>query len=318
MNLAATEKEITALFEDAVSRQIVPGVSYALVDGNESRMHFLGSARPDQLYDLASLTKVVGTASGIFKEIERGRLSLQAKVGDFFPAAFPDVTVEELLLHVSGLPADLENVWQYQQPEALWQAVLATRPLAAAGQESLYSDLNFIVLGKILEQVSGQNLSRCLQAEIFAPLGMRQTAFLPKGRRDKFVATELTPERGQVWGNVHDETAWQLGGVAGHAGLFSSLGDLVRFSRTYLTASWPAEHLFDYDCFERTLAWIRWQKGRRFLWHTGFTGPGLGLDFENGRALVVLASSVYPRRGNEAWLLCRRQAAKSFFGCGYR
>ncbi|MGZ1293270.1 hypothetical protein ACXO77_00980 [Lactobacillus delbrueckii subsp. bulgaricus] len=106
-----------------------------------------------------------------------------------------------------------------------------------------------------------------------------------------------------------------MGGLAGHAGLFSTLDDLARFSS--FSASPLVAGLFDYDCFERTLAWIRWQKGRRFLWHSGFTGPGLGLDLENGRALVILASSVYSKRGNEAWLLARRQAANTFFG-GYR
>lgn len=248
-----------------------------------------------------------------------GKISLKDRVGDFFPAACSAVTVKDLLLHISGLPADLDDVWQYQSPGEVWEAVLATKPLYLPGQESIYSDLNFIILGKISEQVSGQDLSSFLREEIFAPLGMRETSFLLKGKRDNFVKTEITKERGHVWGNVHDETAWQMGGLAGHAGLFSTLDDLARFSSFYLTTASPlVAGLFDYDCFERTLAWIRWQKGRRFLWHSGFTGPGLGLDLENGRALVILASSVYPNRGNEAWLLARRQAAKTFFGGGYR
>ncbi|MGM9905398.1 serine hydrolase domain-containing protein [Lactobacillus sp.] len=319
MTTAEIEEKITGIFKEAVGQKIVNGVSYAIVDQERLSQHYLGQAEPGQLYDLASLTKVVGTASGIFKEIDEGKISLKDRVGDFFPAAFPFVTVKDLLLHTSGLPADLDNVWQYQSPGEVWQAVLATKPLYLPGQESVYSDLNFIILGKILEQVSGQNLSSFLREEIFAPLGMRETGFLLKGKRDRFVKTEITKERGQVWGTVHDETAWQLGGVAGHAGLFSTLDDLACFSQAYLTTDSPlVASLFDYDCFERTLAWIRWQKGRRFLWHTGFTGPGLGFDFENGRALVILASSVYPKRGNEAWLLARRQAAKTFFACGYR
>ena len=106
-----------------------------------------------------------------------------------------------------------------------------------------------------------------MREEIFAPLGMRETGFLLKVKRDNFVKTEITKERGQVWGNVHDETAWQMGGLAGHAGLFSTLDDQARFSSFYLTTASPlVAGLFDYDCFERTLAWIRWQKGRRFLW----------------------------------------------------
>ena len=316
MTMAEIEEKITGIFKEAVKQKIVNGVSYALVDQGRISRHYLGQAEPGQFYDLASLTKVVGTASGIFKEIDEGKISLDDQVGDFFPAACSAVTVKDLLLHISGLPADLDK---YQSPREVWEAVLATKPLYLPGQESIYSDLNFIILGKILEQVSGQNLSCFLREEIFAPLGMRETGFLLKGERDRFVKTEITKERGQVWGNVHDETAWQMGGLAGHAGLFSTLDDLARFSSFYLTTDKQlVASLFDYDCFERTLAWIRWQKGRRFLWHTGFTGPGLGLDFENGRALVILASSVYPKRGNEAWLLARRQAAKTFFGGGYR
>ena len=319
MTTAEIEEKITGIFEEAIRQKTVNGVSYALVDQGGVSRHYLGQAELGQFYDLASLTKVVGTASGIFKEMAAGKISLKDRVGDFFPAACSAVTVKDLLLHTSGLPADLDDVWQYQSPGEVWEAVLATKPLYLPGQESIYSDLNFIILGKILEQVSGQELSSFLREEIFAPLGMRETGFLLKGKRDNFVKTEITKERGQVWGNVHDETAWQMGGLAGHAGLFSTLDDLARFSSFYLTTASPlVAGLFDYDCFERTLAWIRWQKGCRFLWHSGFTGPGLGLDLENGRALVILASSVYPKRGNEAWLLARRQAAKTFFGGGYR
>ena len=244
--MAEIEEKITDIFKEAVKQKIVNGVSYALIDQGRVSRHYLGQAEPGQFSDLASLTKVVGTASGIFKETDEGKISLDDQVGDFFPAACSAVTVKDLLLHISGLPADLDNVWQYQSPREVWEAVLATKPLYLPGQESIYSDLNFIILGKILERVSGQDLSSFLREEIFAPLGMRETGFLLKGKRDRFVKTEITKERGQVWGNVHDETAWQMGGLAGHAGLFSTLDDLARFSSFYLTTDRPIfTSLFD-------------------------------------------------------------------------
>ncbi|MGN1406992.1 serine hydrolase domain-containing protein [Lactobacillus sp.] len=328
MELKEIDQKIKEIFDQTIKKGIISGVSYAVVDEEQTLSHYLGTSyqdgpqlAPGMLYDLASLTKVVGTASGIFGLLDQGKIRLEDQVGDFFATGFDQITIKELLLHTSGLAPDLDNVWQYDSPQAVWEAVKASRQVYQPGTDSVYSDLNFIVLGKILEIVTGEPLDRYLKEKIFLPVGMQNTGFLPKAEKSRIVPTEITKERGWVWGSVHDETAYQMGGVAGHAGLFSSLDDLVLFSKFYLEKSKTSpviQSLVDYDVFERTLAWIRWQAGKKFYWHTGFTGPGLGIDLDNKRAIIILANAVYPKRGNTAWQEARRQATASFFGVQYR
>ena len=328
MKLEEIDQKINKIFDQAVKQGIVSGVSYAVLDEGQTFTHYLGKSYqdgpelvPGMLYDLASLTKVVGTASGIFYLLDQGRIKLEDQVGNFFDTGFDQVTIKELLLHNSGLAPDLENVWQYASPAAVWEAVKASKQVYQPGTDSVYSDLNFIVLGKIMETIYQRPLNEILQEQVFQPLGMQDTGYLPQAEKSRFVPTEVTKERGWVWGSVHDETAYQMGGVAGHAGLFSTLDDLVGFSLFYLEKekeSSVIQSLGDYDVFERSLAWIRWQSGKKFYWHTGFTGPGLGIDLDNKRAIIILTNAVYPKRGNTAWQEARRAAAAVFFGNQYR
>lgn len=145
-------------------------------------------------YDLASLTKVVGTASGIFYLLDQGRIQLEDQVGNFFDTGFDQVTIKELLLRNSGLALDLENVWQYASPVAVWEAVMASKQLYQPGMDSVYSDLNFIVLGKIMETIYQRPLNEILQEQVFQHLGID----LDNKRAIIILTNAVYPKRGNT------------------------------------------------------------------------------------------------------------------------
>ena len=182
---------------------------------------------PDEsIYDLASLTKVVGTATAAMILYDEGRLELDAPVSRYLPSFSggdkDNVTVRQLLTHTSGLPAgrDLRRLANgaWEARTLVMSAPLACRP----GACQIYSDLGADVLGFTIEAIAGQGLDSFLMERVFTPLGMNDTHFRPDlAQRDRIAPTEVSSPRGYpLRGEVHDETAWALGGVAGHAGLF--------------------------------------------------------------------------------------------------
>ena len=196
---------------------------------------------PDRtIYDLASLTKVVGTTTAIMVLYDQGRISLDAPVVAYLPAftgGYKDsVTVRQLLTHHSGLPAGRE-LWRLATtPDEARRYVLDTQLECRPGDCYIYSDLGADVLGMVVEAVSGERLDVFLDEHVFQPLGMTDTFFRPADSLKTRVApTELTPPRGYpLQGEVHDENAYALGGIAGHAGLFSTAADLSVFAQMML------------------------------------------------------------------------------------
>jgi len=194
---------------------------------------------PDStLWDLASLSKVVGTASAVMRLIDVGKVELDAPVGRYLPrfggADKDRVTVRMLLDHTSGLPA---YVRFYRLDRSAARAVdrLYAEPLVRApGDSAVYSDLNAMLLGLLVEQVSGQPLDRFAAAEVFAPLGMSRTMYRPPRRLWPWVAPSGRYRGRPVRGEVNDQNAARLGGVAGHAGLFSTGRDLARYAQTWM------------------------------------------------------------------------------------
>jgi len=190
----------------------------------------------DTLFDLASLTKPVATATSIMILVERGRVALDAPASKYVPelAALPPFTVRQLLLHESGLLADTPvDDYAHGGQEAMRR--IATRRMAARpGERFIYSDVGFIVLGEVVRRVTGDDLATFAAREIFAPLGMKETGFLPPPDLKKRAAPTEQREGAWMVGDVHDPRAWALGGVAGHAGLFSTADDLARFARAML------------------------------------------------------------------------------------
>ncbi|MEV5309149.1 MULTISPECIES: serine hydrolase domain-containing protein [unclassified Streptomyces] len=267
----------------------------------------------DTPFDLASLTKLFTSVAAV-QQIERGTLGIDAKVGAYLPefraAARHGVTVRQLLTHTSGLRPELPLYDCADDAERL--ALLRAEPPTGEPGVHRYSDLNMLLLQHVLERVTGRPLDTLVRDGITRPLGMTNTHF---GPCPGAAATEdqrrpwAKADRGMLRGVVHDENAWALGGVAGHAGLFSTGRDLAVFCRALLAggAYGPARILgpdfvellltppglgfaLDQPWFMGALA------GRGAAGHTGFTGTSLVLDPATDTFLVLLANTVHPRR----------------------
>lgn len=281
----------------------------------------------ETVFDLASVSKLFTSILAV-QQIERGTLDLEARVTAYLPefggGGKQDVTVRQLLTHTSGFRSWIPL---YKEPtregklRLLWDEVPANPP----GSAYLYSDLNLISLQLILEKITGHGLDALLHDEITAPLGMHRTRFNPPlSWRPGIAATEdARPpwsglDRGMVWGEVHDENAHSLGGVAGHAGIFSRAWDLAILARTLLnggaygrarilspasvelmftdfnTAFPGDEHGLGFELYQH------WYMGAmatpRTAGHTGFTGTSLVLDPTTDAFLIVLGNSVHPVR----------------------
>ena len=293
-------------------------VRYSAYDAESDRGVELpaGSRVPvtvDTPFDLASLTKLF-TAVAAVQQIERGTLGIDARVGAYLPefraAVRHGITVRELLTHTSGLRPELPLYDCADDTERLAR-LRAEAPIGVPGTYT-YSDLNFLLLQFVLERVSGRTLDVLIHEGITRPLGMLSTDF---GPCPGAAATEdqrrpwAKAERGMVRGVVHDENAWALGGIAGHAGLFSTGRDLAVFSRTLLAGgSYGPARILGTDFVELLLTppglgfavdqpWFMGElAGRGAAGHTGFTGTSLVLDPATDTFLVLLANTVHPRR----------------------
>ncbi|MFF9624665.1 serine hydrolase [Streptomyces griseosporeus] len=281
----------------------------------------------DTVFDLASVSKLFTSLLAV-QQIERGALGLEATVASYLPefgaAGKQDVTIRQLLTHTSGFRAwiPLYNAPTYEEKlRLIWNEA----PLNPPGSAYLYSDLNLISLQLVLERVTGRALDVLLREEITGPLGLDRTRYNPPASwRPRIAATEDARrpwsglDRGLVWGEVHDENAFGLGGVAGHAGVFSCAWDLAVLARTLLnggvygrtrilrpesvelmftdfnTAFPGDEHGLGFELYQH------WYMGAmatpRTAGHTGFTGTSLVLDPTTDSFLVVLGNSVHPVR----------------------
>ena len=274
----------------------------------------------DTVFDLASLTKPIATATSVMILLEQGKWELSEPVSRYLPEFAKNgkeaITLEQLLLHTSGLVAD-NPVADYQNGrKKAWEQICNLRPLTGPGQQYRYSDVNFLVLGELIERQSGEALDVFARKHIFAPLGLRETLFRP----DKDLAERAAPteKRGDHWmrGEVHDPRAYLLGGVAGHAGLFSTAEDLAVFAQMILNGgSYGGRCILKPETVRlmttprqlpqgrRTLGWdasTRFSSDRedtfsaRSFGHTGFTGTFIWIDPDHQIALILLSNRVHP------------------------
>src|SRR5712692_9073485 len=291
------------------------------------------------IFDLASLTKVVATATSIMILVERGELRLGDPVVEFIPEMKGDgrdaITIEQLLTHMTGFAPDfdLRDRWTgYDEAmKRLYREPLRSQP----GTRFVYSDINYIALGEVVHRVSGQMLNEFARRNIFAPLGMRDTGFRPDARlRARIAPTEKrrgqmdylgdtganAGSEGKQWlrGQVHDPTSFRMGGVAGHAGLFSTADDLATFSQMILNggvvngarilsplsvAAMTRPHAVSEDGAARGLGWdittkFPPNKGDLFPFgsfgHTGFTGTSIWIDPASDSFVIFLSNCVHP------------------------
>jgi CubicO group peptidase (beta-lactamase class C family) len=272
------------------------------------------------IYDLASLTKVVGTTTAAMLLYDQGRLDLEAPVSTYLPAfsgGWKDsVTVRQLLTHRSGLPAG-RDLWRVARtPDEARAAVLSTPLECRPGQCYIYSDLGADVLGFVIEAIAGESLDVFLHDKVFEPLGMNDTFFRPADSVTYRIApTEIAPPRGYpLQGEVHDENAYALGGVAGHAGLFSTAADLSIFAQMMLNGgSYNGVRILSdtvVSLFTRRAAGTRalgWDTAdgdggsgkfldSRAYGHTGYTGTSIWIDPDRQMFVLLLTNRVHAAR----------------------
>lgn len=328
--LQAQYQALDAVVQGGVTRGVYPGA--ALVVGTSQTIlhargfgHFTWSAAspaPDttSVWDLASLTKVVATTAAAAVLVDQGRLLLGAPVRRYLPRfAGGDkdrVTVRMLLDHTSGLPAWVDFARLTRDRPAALELLYRTPLQRAPGTRAVYSDLNAILLGLIIESVSGEPLDRFAAGAVFGPLGMRSTGFNPPRAWGARI-----PPTGQwhghpVSGEVNDQNSKRLGGVAGHAGLFASAGDLAAYARWWLRRGAPLLHPATVDTFlaagdptgDRRLGWESRTTteytpnpygtllSASAYGHTGWTGTMLWIDPERDLFVVFVTNRAFGPR----------------------
>lgn len=282
----------------------------------------------DTVFDLASITKPVATATSLMVLIDHNKLKLSDRIADYFPKFGSNgkgsITVKHLLIHQSGLIPDNSLSDYADGPEQAWQRICELGLVCEVGTEFRYSDVNFIVLAKLVEKISGQDIHEFSQQAIFQPLGMEETGYLPQQAIRRRAAP--TEQRNGVWlrGEVHDPRAHRLNGIAGHAGLFSTASDLAIYASMMLgrgtlsgdvrTDGQPVTVLsetvwrqmtdaYTVSSGQRGLGWDKQtgfssNKGKRLtaaaFGHGGFTGTVLWIDPEKDLFFIFLSSRLHP------------------------
>ncbi len=294
----------------------------------------------DTIFDLASLTKVIATTTAVMQLVEQGKIDLDQPVSKYIPTFASQnkagITARHLLTHTSGLPPWFAFYENYVNREEVYQAIDEEIERAyPINHQRRYSDLGFIVLGRLVEVVSGQRLDQYCEKHIFKPLEMNDTGYLPPLKtRLRIAPTEFDPMRDQTLrGIVHDENTRSMGGVSGHAGLFSTTKDLSHFAQMLLNkGTYKNKQILKPETID---AMLRWQVSKRVIdrgsgylhrrnqmlgwwgmnskkWidntgglpsakafgHNGFTGTSIWIDPEHNAAAILLTNAVHPKRKN--------------------
>jgi len=273
----------------------------------------------DTVFDLASLTKVVATTTAVMQLVEKGEVRLNDPVAKYIPEfaqnGKEDITVRGLLTHYSGLEPDLDLTHPWQGRDTAFSMAFAEKPVNPPGSRFVYSDINFITLGALVERVSKVELDKYCAQNIFTPLKMARTRFLPPATWvPKIAPTEYDEQNRMLRGIVHDPTARRMGGVAGQAGLFSTADDLSKFARALIAGSSVLPSLLvekmstpQQPPAAHELRGFGWDIDSPFstnrgellpvgsFGHTGFTGTSLWIDPTTRTYIILLTNAVHPR-----------------------
>jgi len=325
---------VDAVIEKAVADGNIPGA--VLVVGHDGKVVYrkayghraLEPRREvmtlDTVFDLASLTKVIATTTAVMQLMEQGKIRLNDPVSKYIPEfaqnGKDDITIRQLLTHYSGLAPDLDLEAQWEGKQTAYQLACVMPPENPPGSSFVYSDINFIILGALVEKISGETLDAYTEKHIFTPLKMTRTRFVPPAAwRLKIAPTQYDEKDKMLRGVVHDPTARRMGGVAGHAGLFGTADDLAKFAQTLLNGgdgvlsqevvvkmsspqtppSAPVLRGFGWDIDSPFSS----NRGDLFpvgsFGHTGFTGTSIWIDPTTHTYIVLLTNAVHPRgKGN--------------------
>ncbi len=320
------------LLDRAVSDSAFPG-AVAVIGSHTGPIVSVTAGRQDwgseykttisTLWDLASLTKVVGTTSALMQLVDAGKVDLDALVQQYLPewkgTNKEKVSVRQLMTHQGGLPAFKQYYKANVSPDSTYHLFLNTPLDTLPGVRMVYSDIGFILLGKLVERVSGESLDKYVVTRVFQPLGMRDTRYKPpRADRYRTAPTEIDPWRGRkLTGEVHDENAFALGQVSGHAGLFSTARDLEKLAGAYLNggifgsgrlASAETIRRFttvvDSTFSSRAVGWDTPSENssaghfirRPAFGHTGFTGTSIWIAPQHDLYIILLTARVNPTR----------------------
>lgn len=319
-------EEINALLKEMIDDHMICGASWAYVAEEGTELHYKGKRGavepydqeelfPGMYYDLASLSKVVGTTSRVLQLVEQKRLQLDTPVSRILENfRYPEVTVGNLLLHNSGLMAEVIEKEQLTR-ETIVQRVYETPQLFSSKKKFLYSDTGFILLGFIIQKLDHSTLEDSMRTHVFEPLSMAHTSYRTDKKRI-YVPTEYTAKRGCICGEVHDSKAYLLG-ESGSAGLFSTLDDLAVFAGQYLRRSPGLFQSGTYELLEQTCIYARtygWSReyGGKTLYHTGFTGTSMLLDMEEKAGFILLTNRIHATRSQVEFLEGRKRLNSLF------
>lgn len=294
--------------------------------------------REDTIFDMASVSKLF-TSIVVVQQIERGDIQLEEPVATYLPEFAAqgkgEITVRQLLTHTSGLKPWMPLWSAYPDQGARIAAVLDVAPTSPAGTTYVYSDLNLITLGVLLERQTGKGLDELVDERITGPLQMTDTGYNPDPwLKPRIAATEFeaAPPRGMVWGEVHDENAWSLGGVAGHAGIFSTARDMAVLAQTMINGGTYGGHRIlsresvqkmttnDNTAFASSSHGLGFELDQRWFMgglsspttagHTGYTGTSIVIDHMSRSFAIVLSNRVHPSRSWGSNNPARRAAAQ--------
>jgi CubicO group peptidase (beta-lactamase class C family) len=327
---AARLRHIDEIVQEGLDRDRMPGcvvlvgtrgsIAWLKAYGSRQTQPEVVPMTTDTVFDLASLTKPVATATSVMSLIEQQKIALDDPVVKYIPEFAPNgkhvITIRHLLTHQSGLLPD-NSLRDYQDgPKLAFERIHDLKLRAEPGTRFIYSDVGFLVLGELVERISGRTLNEYAEATIYRPLGMTETGYLPAESLQERSAVTQQREGRWMRGEVHDPRAWELGGVAGHAGLFSTAQDLARYAQMLLNGG----ELGDTRILQETTVTlmrtpVRVSGGLRALgWdvrtgyssnrgdlfskqafgHGGFTGTALWIDPELNLFVVFLSNRVHP------------------------
>ncbi len=335
---------LDAIFDHAVAERQIPGA--VVIVGHDGKIVFrkaygYRSLEPrrermtlDTVFDMASLTKCMVTTIAVMRLVQYGQVRVNDPVARYLPEfganGKQDITVRQLLTHYSDLPDDLDLKQPWHGRDAAYRMAMDASPVYPPGSRFFYSDVNFEVLGFLVERLSAMPLDKYASAHIFQPLGMEHTTFLPPSSWLPRIAPTEYDERGRMLrGVVHDPTARRMGGVAGHAGLFSTADDVAKFAQAMLDGGGPVLSPLMVEKMTTPQQPPNSTSVRGFGWdidtffssnrgdllpvgsfgHTGFTGTSLWVDPVTRTYIVILANAVHPRGHNSAIVSLRNRTA---------
>ena len=341
---------IDAEMQDAVDSGLIPGgvvivgqrdqVLFRKAYGSRSLVPEKTPMTEDTIFDAASLTKVVATTTAIAKLFEQGKIRLADPVTKYLPefqGGKSAVTVRDLLVHFSGLRPDVDLTPKWSGYETGIHLALIDKPTSPPGTRFVYSDINFLLLGEMVRRISGKSLADFTKQQIFDPLGMQDSGFNPSQTLLGRIAPTEIEENDKPWhGVVHDPTSRYMGGVAGHAGLFTTADDLAKFAQMMLGGGKGILSPLTIQRFTtpntppgqsilRGLGWdmespFSANRGELFpvgsFGHTGFTGTSLWMDPATKGYVIVLTNYVHPKRGKNIASLRSRIATISAAALG--